>query len=84
MLTFQSVTPRMHTVPNDTSNDKLDGTKAETNRSIAQPGSAPGLGPGGRRFESYCSDQFFKAKFFRDSFIIGNALVAQLDRASAF
>ena len=25
-------------------------------RSIAQPGSAPGLGPGGRRFESYCSD----------------------------
>ena len=26
------------------------------NRSIAQPGSAPGLGPGGRRFESYCSD----------------------------
>ncbi len=27
-------------------------------RSIAQPGSAPGLGPGGRRFESYCSDQF--------------------------
>ncbi len=29
-------------------------------RSIAQPGSAPGLGPGGRRFESYCSDHLFK------------------------
>ena len=29
-------------------------------RSIAQPGSAPGLGPGGRRFESYCSDHFNK------------------------
>ena len=43
----------MHTVPND----KFD-TKAEMNRSIAQPGSAPGLGPGGRRFESYCSDHF--------------------------
>ena len=28
------------------------------NRSIAQPGSASGLGPEGRRFESYCSDQF--------------------------
>ena len=42
----------MHTVPNDTSN----GTKAEMNRSMAQLGSAPGLGPGGRRFESYCSD----------------------------
>ena len=30
--------------------------KAHQFRSIAQPGSAPGLGPGGRRFESYCSD----------------------------
>ena len=30
--------------------------KAYQFRSIAQPGSAPGLGPGGRRFESYCSD----------------------------
>ncbi len=29
-------------------------------RSIAQPGSAPGLGPGGRRFESYCSDHHLK------------------------
>ena len=27
-------------------------------RSMAQFGSAPGLGPGGRRFESYCSDHF--------------------------
>ena len=29
-----------------------DTAKAEIDRSIAQPGSAPGLGPGGRRFES--------------------------------
>ena len=28
-------------------------------RSVAQPGSAPGLGPGGRRFESYYSDQSY-------------------------
>eukprot|EP01016_Furgasonia_blochmanni_P008554 TRINITY_DN13489_c0_g1_i1.p2 TRINITY_DN13489_c0_g1~~TRINITY_DN13489_c0_g1_i1.p2 ORF type:complete len:236 (-),score=-51.89 TRINITY_DN13489_c0_g1_i1:129-836(-) len=40
-----------------------DTAKAEIDRSIAQPGSAPGLGPGGRRFESYCSDhlkEYFK------------------------
>lgn len=28
-------------------------------RSVAQSGSAPGLGPGGRRFKSFRSDQFF-------------------------
>ena len=58
MLTLSSVAPRMHTVPNE-----MFDTKAEMNRSIAQPGSAPGLGPGGRRFESYCSDhlkEYFK------------------------
>ena len=65
----------MHTVPNE-----MFDTKAEMNRSIAQPGSAPGLGPGGRRFESYCSDQFFKA----NDVCISNALVAQLDRASGY
>ena len=27
-------------------------------RSVAQPGSAPGLGPGGPRFESLYSDHF--------------------------
>ena len=27
-------------------------------RSVAQPGSAPGLGPGGPRFDSLYSDQF--------------------------
>ena len=58
-------------------------TKAKMNRSMAQFGSAPGLGPGGRRFESYCSDQFFKAKF-RGIYIIAHAPVAQSDRASAF
>ena len=61
-----------------------DIQKAEMNRSIAQPGSAPGLGPGGRRFESYCSDQFFKATYRMILRIIGHAPVAQLDRASAF
>ena len=69
----------MHTVPHD-----VRYTKAEMNRSIAQPGSAPGLGPGGRRFESYCSDQFFKATYRMILCIIGHAPVAQLDRASAF
>ena len=32
-------------------------TRTKFKRSIAQPGSAPGLGPGGRRFESFYSDQ---------------------------
>ena len=31
-------------------------------RSVAQPGSAPGLGPGGPRFESLYSDQKFCSK----------------------
>ena len=34
-------------------------------RSVAQPGSAPGLGPGGPRFESLYSDQKLKAALFR-------------------
>ena len=29
-----------------------------TTRSVAQPGSAPGLGPGGPKFKSLYSDQF--------------------------
>ncbi len=33
----------------------LFGKKVQ--RSVAQPGSASGLGPGGRKFESYRSDQ---------------------------
>ena len=28
-------------------------------RGVAQPGSAPGLGPGGRRFESFLPDHIF-------------------------
>ena len=32
-------------------------------RSVAQSGSAPGLGPGGRRFESFHSDHFRFLKF---------------------
>ncbi len=37
-------------------------------RGVAQPGSAPGLGPGGRRFESFLPDHylifFFKIIIF--------------------
>ena len=71
MLTLLSVTPRMHTVPHEVQYE------AKMNRSMAQLGSAPGLGPGGRRFESYCSDQFFKAKVSWYFDIIGHAPVAQ-------
>ena len=31
-------------------------------RSVAQPGSAPGLGPGGPRFESLYSDHFYRQR----------------------
>ena len=40
-------------------------------------GSASGLGPEGRRFESCLPDNFFSSPY-------GFGLVAQLDRASAF
>ena len=43
-------------------------------RGVAQFGSAPGLGPGGRKFESCRPDRRF----------LSEAPVAQLDRASAF
>ena len=33
-------------------------TITSISRGVAQPGSAPGLGPGGRRFESFLPDQF--------------------------
>jgi hypothetical protein len=33
-------------------------------RSVAQSGSAPGLGPGGPRFESLYSDHIFATIFF--------------------
>ena len=56
----------MHTVPNE-----MFDTKAEMNRSIAQPGSAPGLGPGGRRFESYCSDHLLKDGRDKDTALSG-------------
>ena len=35
------------------------------NRTLAQSGSASGLGPEGRKFESYMSDQFYKEKIMR-------------------
>ena len=47
-------------------------------RSVAQSGSASALGAEGRRFKSVCPDQnLYNIKVFY-------ALVAQLDRASAF
>ena len=33
-------------------------------RGVAQPGSAPGLGPGGRRFESFLPDHNLKNALF--------------------
>ena len=47
------------------------------NRSIAQPGSAPGLGPGGRRFESCHPDHLFYFKSCNTK----NGGLAQLARA---
>ena len=61
-----------------------DTAKAEMKRSIAQPGSAPGLGPGGRRFESYHSDHSLNDKELRAEQAFFYAPVAQLDRAPAF
>ncbi len=56
-----------------------DIAKAEINRSIAQPGSAPGLGPGGRRFESYCSDHL---KYFDVFDILNSAKYRMIDISS--
>ncbi len=50
-------------------------------RGIAQPGSASALGAEGRGFESLCPDQVF-FNYVLVSFY--PALVAHLDRASAF
>jgi len=43
-------------------------------RSVAQSGSAPGLGPGGPRFESLYSDQFMKTIIFTIQKIDGTTL----------
>ena len=52
-------------------------------RGVAQPGSASGLGPEGRRFESYRPDQKSKKGLeFRGLFSFLS--VAQLDRATTF
>ncbi|VXC96772.1 hypothetical protein SPHINGOAX6_70646 [Sphingomonas sp. AX6] len=42
--------------------------KARPSRGVAQAGSAPGLGPGGRRFESCLPDHFVYAPSF-DAFM---------------
>ena len=52
------------------------------NRGIAQSGSAPVLGTGCREFKSLYPDQIGSSIDIRDSDIY--ALVAQLDRATAF
>ena len=52
-------------------------------RGIAQSGSASGLGPEGREFESLYPDHFFQTScYLLDKKYI--APVAHLDRASAF
>jgi hypothetical protein len=53
-----------------------------TERGIAQFGSAPALGAGGRGFKSLCPDhiKLTVAWVYSDAY----APVAQLDRASAF
>ena len=43
-------------------------------RSVAQPGSAPGLGPGGPRFESLYSDQLKKRVVIDNPFFISQYL----------
>ena len=54
-----------------------------THRGVAQSGSASGLGPEGRRFESYRPDHILdKAPF--GAFFVLCLPVAQLDRATAF
>lgn len=55
-----------------TCNAKVEGSSpfsgtiysSTTQRSVAQPGSAPALGAGGRRFESYYSDQFYRGDHY--------------------
>ena len=62
----------------------------QTCRSVAQSGSAPALGAGCRGFESLLSDQFRDYKklvilhLANESRENPSALVAQLDRATAF
>ena len=53
------------------------------NRGVAQSGSASGLGPEGRRFESYRPDHIVKRPL-NGAFFIAFLPVAQLDRATAF
>ena len=53
-------------------------------RGIAQSGSASGLGPEGREFESLYPDHFFLKEPLNSHRMTHNAPVAHLDRASAF
>ena len=52
-------------------------------RGVAQSGSASGLGPEGRRFESYRPDHLVEKAPF-GAFFVPFLPVAQLDRATAF
>src|SRR5690348_12157203 len=61
-------------------------------RGVAQPGRAPGSGPGGRRFKSSLPDHIFPSSFFEDqripprfvhSFSLENLLLASANRICA-
>ena len=41
--------------------DGLPCSRPQHRRGVAQPGRAPGSGPGGRRFKSSLPDQYFQA-----------------------
>src|SRR6266852_9519953 len=51
-------------------------------RGVAQPGRAPGSGPGGRRFKSSLPDQFFQALKVRFWISVYNAVVNFVDGQS--
>jgi hypothetical protein len=55
--------------------DGLPFCRSQQRRGVAQPGRAPGSGPGGRRFKSSLPDQFFKhlnrASGFSSTVLVG-------------
>jgi hypothetical protein len=62
-LTFDDELPRIHPIRTQVVDDVESSLMLKFNcliRSVAQSGSAPGLGPGGPRFESLHSDQIVK------------------------
>jgi hypothetical protein len=57
---------------------------SEDSRGVAQPGSATALGAVGREFESLHPDQNLQIPDLIVGYLYDEALVAHLDRASAF